>query len=171
LCGVFDRGAVRIESDCGEIITRRDNPRPQFSHLRHQIHWDALDVLYFAGYAMWTYFATPFVFADDRYQFAAAELPPQRDKRGQSLRRLAVTYSSHLHAHSAQQIVYYGEDGLQWRNDYTAEVVGGWAKAVHYCTDHREFGGLVLPTRRRVYPRIPPLTRRTAAHHTAHGVD
>jgi len=26
-------------------------------------------------------------------------------------------------------------------------------KAAHYQSDHREFGGLVFPTRRRVHPR------------------
>ena len=153
--GIFDRGSVRIESDCGQVIARRDNPRPQFSTLRRNIHWDALDVLYFAGYAMWTYLATPFIFDDDRYQFVTEELSPWHEQHGQIWRRLAVTYPPDLHAHSAQQIFYFDEDGLQKRNDYTAEVVGRWAKAVHYCSDYRQLGGLYLPTRRRVYPRLP----------------
>jgi hypothetical protein len=39
------------------------------------------------------------------------------------------------------------------RLDYTAEVFGTWAKAAHYCWDHKNFSGLIVPTRRRVFPR------------------
>jgi hypothetical protein len=39
------------------------------------------------------------------------------------------------------------------RLDYTAEVFGGWAKAVHYCRDYRNYSGLLVPTRRQVLPR------------------
>lgn len=153
--GIFDRGNVRIEGDRGALVARRDNPRPQFLTLRRRLHWDALDVLYFAGYAMWTYLATPFVFSDDRFQFVTTELSPWHERNGQVWRRLAVTFPPDLHAHCAQQVFYFDQDGLLMRNDYTAEVVGGWAKAVHYCSDYRRFGELYLPSRRRVYPRLP----------------
>jgi hypothetical protein len=39
------------------------------------------------------------------------------------------------------------------RHDYTAEVVGDWASAIHLCEDYRQFGGLWMPTKRRVYPK------------------
>ena len=51
-------------------------------------------------------------------------------------------------AHSREQSYYFGPDGLIRRNDYTAEVFGGWAKAAHYCWDYRDFGGFKVPTRR-----------------------
>ena len=51
-------------------------------------------------------------------------------------------------AHSREQSYYFGPDGLIRRNDYTAEVFGGWAKATHYCWDYRDFGGFKIPTRR-----------------------
>ena len=41
------------------------------------------------------------------------------------------------------------------RHDYVAEVVGRWAHAAHFCDDHREAGGLLFPTRRRVHPIAP----------------
>jgi hypothetical protein len=44
---------------------------------------------------------------------------------------------------------------LMRRHDYVAQPIGRWARAVHYCNDHREFAGLVFPTRRRVHPRGP----------------
>jgi hypothetical protein len=67
---------------------------------------------------------------------------------------LAVTFPEHVHTHSREQVFYVdAKDGLIRRHDYTAEPIGGWAKAAHYCLAHRSFDGLVLPTRRRVYPR------------------
>ena len=39
------------------------------------------------------------------------------------------------------------------RHDYTAEPFGAWAKSANYSTGHRDFGGLVVPTRRRIYLR------------------
>ncbi|MFQ5898028.1 MAG: hypothetical protein ACE5JN_07255 [Candidatus Methylomirabilia bacterium] len=47
----------------------------------------------------------------------------------------------------------HGAAGLLRRLDYTAEVFGHWAKAAHYCWEHKEFSGLVIPTRRKVFPR------------------
>jgi hypothetical protein len=34
-----------------------------------------------------------------------------------------------------------------------AEPFGAWARAANYSTGHQDFGGLVVPTRRRVYLR------------------
>jgi hypothetical protein len=34
-------------------------------------------------------------------------------------------------------------------------VFGGWARAAHYCWDYREFGGFLIPARRRAMPRGP----------------
>jgi hypothetical protein len=47
------------------------------------------------------------------------------------------------------------------RLDYTAEVFGQWAKAAHYCWDHKNFSGLIVPTRRRVFPRTSDAHPRT----------
>jgi hypothetical protein len=45
-----------------------------------------------------------------------------------------------------------GEGRLR-RHDYTAEVIGSYARAAHYSEDHRWVDGLLVPHRRRVYPR------------------
>jgi hypothetical protein len=39
------------------------------------------------------------------------------------------------------------------RLDYTAEVFGNFARACHYCWDHKMFDGIMIPTRRQVFPR------------------
>ena len=65
-----------------------------------------------------------------------------------------MSFPDDVPAHSREQLYYFGDDGLLRRNDYTAEVFyGSWTKAAHYCYDHRSFGGLVIPTRRRAMPR------------------
>ena len=147
--GVFEPAEVRIESDDGRVLARRADPRSHFG-LRRQLWWDRLDLLHFAGYAMWTYLCTPFLFA--REGFEVRELGAWEED-GERWRRLAVSFPPSLPAHSSEQVFYFDEAGLLRRNDYTAEVFGSWAKAAHYCHDHRDFDGIVIPTRRRVYPR------------------
>ncbi len=150
--GVFERGAVRIETDGGRLRAQRLDPRSDLRRLRHRLRWDKLDLLYFTGSALWNYMATPFIFATPGFELQ--ELEPW--KEGEEVwRRLAVTYPAELHTHSRQQVFYFSADGLLRRLDYTAEEFGPRAKAAHYCFDHREFGGLVFPTRRRVFPRGP----------------
>ncbi|MGO8904733.1 MAG: hypothetical protein ACLQMH_03830 [Solirubrobacteraceae bacterium] len=149
--GVLEQdGSVRIETDSGEPLEAREHARSAFADLRHKLWWDRLDILYFATYAIWTYISTPFVFAREDYQ--VRELDPWQEG-GERLRRLAVTFPRDVHTHSREQVFYFDANGLIRRHDYTAEPIGGWARAAHYCLEHRSFDGLMLPTRRRVYPR------------------
>jgi len=149
--GVLEQdGTVRIETDEGELLEARANPREAFGDLRHKLWWDRLDILYFGTYAIWTYVSTPFVLTREDYEIV--ELEPWAE-RGERWRRLAVTFPEHVHTHSRRQIFHVDANGLIRRHDYTAEPIGGWAKAAHYCFDHRPFDGLIVPTRRRVYPR------------------
>ena len=143
-------GSVRIETDAGELIDARAAPRAAFSDARHRFWWDRLDILYFATYALWTYTATPFVFAREGY--ALSELDPWEED-GERWRRLAVAFPEHIHTHCREQVFYIDAQGLIRRHDYTAEPLGGFAKAAHYCFDHQTFDGLVVPTHRRVFPR------------------
>jgi hypothetical protein len=156
--GVLDQdGTVRVETDEGELVEARGHARDAFRDLRHKLWWDRLDILYFATYAIWTYVSTPFVFAREDYQ--VVELDPWVED-GEPWRRLAVTFPDHVHTHSREQVFYFDPNGLIRRHDYTAEPIGAWAKAAHYCLDHRSFGGLVVPTRRHVYPRKRDNRRR-----------
>src|SRR5271166_1309295 len=67
--GVLEQdGTVRIETDGGELVEARGNARGAFRDLRHKLWWDRLDMLYFGGYAIWTYVSTPFVFAREDYR-------------------------------------------------------------------------------------------------------
>jgi len=141
----------------GRLSARRDDPRGAFNDLRHKLWWDHLDILYFGSYAIWTYLSTPFVLLREGY--GLSELEPW-EGAGERWRRLAVRFPADVETHCAEQVFYIDAGGLIRRHDYTAEPIGGWAKAAHYCLDHRTFDGLVVPTRRRVYPRRTDNRRR-----------
>jgi hypothetical protein len=153
---VFDTGRVRLENADGELIEARDDPRPLFSGIsgvRRNVRWDPLDIGYFAGYAMWNYLTTPLLLTRDEVEVGEG-LPWQRSG-GETWRSLEATFAPGFDTHSARQTFWVGPDSLLRRHDYTAEVVGGWAKGAHAVARHREFGGLVFPTKRRVTPRGP----------------
>jgi hypothetical protein len=152
---VFDRGDVRIEAHDGKRIGTRTDPRSAFSGLsgiRRNVHWDPLDVAYFAGYASWNYLTSPLLLA--REGVTVTEGEPWHES-GRHWRRLHATFSPEIDTHCPQQTFYVDLDGLIRRHDFVAEPVGKWAKAALYCDRHRQLGGLVFPTRRRVVPRGP----------------
>jgi hypothetical protein len=153
--GVFDHGEVRIETDDGEVLDSRADARARFSGrsgLRRNLRWDALDSIYFAGYANWNYVTTPFLFLREGVEVSEGG---RWEEAGERWHRLEVTFPPDLDTHSREQTFYFDRLRFLRRHDYTAEVVGGWARAAHYCSEHVDAGGLVFPTRRRVYPRGP----------------
>ena len=152
-------GSVRIETSAGEVLDRRADPRSRFSDMRHRLWWDRMDILYFGTCAIWTYLSAPFVFAREGYELT--ELDPWEEE-GERWERLGVRFPSSVHTHSREQVFYIDAAGLIRRHDYTAEPIGAWAKAAHYCTGHETFDGLIVPTRRFVYPRRPD--NRPRAH-------
>jgi len=150
---VFDCGDVRLETGDAELISARHNPRAAFdglSGLRRNFRWDAFDSAYFAGYAWWNYLSLPILLTRDGVSVTERGTTP-----GGQWRRLEVDFASAIHTHSQRQTFYVDDAGLIRRHDYVAYPIGRWARAAHYCYDHREFGGLVFPTRRRVRPQGP----------------
>jgi hypothetical protein len=152
---VFDRGDVRIETRDGELIKSRRNARADFAGLRglrRNLRWDALDAAYFAGYAWWNYLSTPILLT---HEGVTTSEGASWLEAGERSRRLEVSFPPDIHTHSQRQTFYVDAAGLIRRHDYTARPVGGWARAAHYCSDHRLIAGLVFPLRRRVRPRGP----------------
>jgi hypothetical protein len=129
----------------------RDDPRRRFGSKR--VRWDDLDLAYFCGYALWNYVTTPWLLR----RAETKELPG---------RRLRATFPPDVPTHSRVQTFHFGQDGLLTRLDYTAEVFGRWARSAHVCGEHRRFGPIVAPTRRRVTPRLAgrPLPGPTLVH-------
>lgn len=141
--GVMTAERVWIEDAGGAVVAEREHPRRLFRALsRRAVRWDDLDFLYFAGYASWNYLTTPWLLASEGVR--VRELPG---------RRLHATFPPAIPTHSREQVFHFDADARLVRLDYTAEVFGGWARAVHRCHDHRDFDGLLAPTRRRVTPR------------------
>jgi hypothetical protein len=149
--GGFRADQVWLERQ-GQVRRQREQPRAAFGQLRRMFFWDSLDALYFGGYALWNYLCTPFLLLQPGMQ--VRELPGWVEGN-ERWRRLAVRFPADYPTHCAEQIFYIDGRGYIRRHDYVAEVFGRYAAAAHYCERHRDFGGLILPTRRRVYPRLP----------------
>ena len=79
---------VEITDSKGAIIAQRDNGRDAFDR-SYDAPWDPLNLAYFNGYAMWTYHAVPFVFAEPGYE--AREIEPIAHE-GEMLRGLTVRF-------------------------------------------------------------------------------
>ncbi len=140
---------VRLLDDRGEVLERRAQPRRAFRTLRRQFSWDDLDFTYFAGYATWNYLVTPFLFLRPGFQLELVE--PSANGAG-GLARVKATFPADFPTHCRTQTFYFDRQRLLRRLDYTAEVVGRWARAAHLCDGYRAFDGLKAPTRRRVWP-------------------
>ena len=149
--GVFEPDRVWIESREGEVREERHDPRAAFHGLL-TVRWDRLHLLYFAGYALWGYLTQPFLLL--RPGFESREIEPWSE-RGETWRRMVVTFPADVPAHSREQVYYFDSELRLRRNDYTAEVFGRWARGAHYSDEHVSVDGLLFPTRRRVYPRSP----------------
>jgi hypothetical protein len=142
---------VRILGSNGNVLESRAEPRAAFRGLRRNLWWDSLDFIYFGGYATWNYLVTPFVFL--RRGFTFEHLGQRRTPTG-TFSCLRVTFPDDLPTHCRSQTFYFDENRLLRRLDYTAEVVGNWAHAAHFCSEYRDFSGLKIPTRRRVRPLL-----------------
>lgn len=138
---------VRILDSRGEILARRSGPRDSFRGVRHFFSWDDLDFIYFGGYATWNYLTAPFLFLREGFSFEV--LPEETAAPGPALR---ITFPPDVPTHSRTQIFRFDENLRLLSLEYTAEVVGNWAHALHRCREYRDFGGLLAPTRRTVYP-------------------
>jgi hypothetical protein len=148
--GVFGSTAVSIVGPEGRLIATRDNPLTYFGRFRRKIFWDDLDTLYFGGYALWNYLNLPFLLLHPG--FVVKEIEPW-DEDGERWRRLLAVFPDDVPTHCKEQVFYFNSKGLLVRHDYTAEVFGQWARAAHYSMEHKDFEGIIIPTRRRVYPR------------------
>jgi hypothetical protein len=151
----FTPDRVALETTSGQLVAERPDPRAAFHGHVQDTPWDSLHLAYFAGYAISNYMTAPFSFAEPGY--VSEELEPWREE-GQTWRRLKVTFPGYIATHCAEQVFYFDVDGLLRRHDYTPEVIGTGPfahSAAHYTSEHQESDGIIVPTRRRVYPVDP----------------
>ncbi len=142
---------MRIVDPNGTVVAGRVQPREAFRGLRRQFYWDRLDFIYFGGYATWNYLTAPFLFLREGFAFAILDPLPWMPA---SWSRMQVTFPRDVPTHCQRQVFFFDEDRLRRRLDYTAEVIGGWAKAAHRCDGNRNFYGFNVPAKRRVHPLL-----------------
>jgi hypothetical protein len=145
----FEPQRVAIEDSDGNVLEELLHPRDSFKG--HAALWSDLQLAYFAGYAMWTYMNIPFLLAGPGVE--SEEVEPWQES-GETWRRLNVRFPADIATHSTEQTLYLDRQGLLRRQDYTVEI-DGTAGAAHYVYDHKEFSGIVFPTKRRVFRRQP----------------
>ncbi len=167
---VYEPSRTAIVTDDGEIIEQRESPRKSFEGHTLTTRWDPQHLIYFTGYAMWTYLTTPFLVKLPG--FRTEEVEPW-DEAGETWRRLKVSFPSSIESHSTEQTFYFDTSGILRRHDYSADVMGGTSSA-NYATEPKVFGGIVFPTKRRVYavrPDNKPLRERVAVAIDFHSID
>lgn len=146
--GYFRPDSVWVETPDNGIVSTLPDPRKSFQGHERTTPWNDLQSLYFISYAVWNYMAIPFLLVEPGFE---TEELSEHQENGVTWRRLRVRYPDHAPAHSRDQILYFSEDGLLRRLDYTVDIAQ--APAAHYCFDHAQVGGLVIPTLRRAVSR------------------
>jgi hypothetical protein len=147
----FQPDRVAIETDDGGIVEERFDPRESFKGHALDTPWDDLQLAYFAGYAMWTYLNTPFLFALPGVK--TEEIRPW-EENGEVWRRVKATFPPGIATHSTVQTFYFDRTGLLKRHDYDVDIAGG-TPAAHYVSELKNISGIVVPSRRRVFGRQP----------------
>lgn len=146
IAGVLDGADVHLEDRQGVILKQRGNARNCFGSLRRLFRWDDLDMSYFANYAFWNYFTLPVLLMRDDIDWR--ELEPGL---------LEACFPPEIPTHCRVQRFHFDRGtGLLRQHDYTADVIGGFARAANQVLAHAtNEDGLVYPSARRVTPRGP----------------
>ena len=143
----FEPRRITIKHRDGSLIAERDDPEASFAGQQRETPWDEIHVIYFVGEALWTYLNTPFLYTQEG--FVTEEIAPIKAE-GEVWRRLRVTFPDRVKSHTRTQISCFGPDGLLRRHDYTVDILGG-ATGLNYASDYRDVGGIIVPTKRRIF--------------------
>lgn len=153
----FTPNRVWIESADGIVLQERYNPRSAFDGSTIMDKWDDLQLLYFFSYACYNYLSIPFELTYPGFEIQ--DLGTHQEF-SDTWRAILVTHPADKNTwptHIQTQKFYFGEkDKLLKRMDYVTELFGGIA--AHYVSDYRDFGGLLIPTLRRVVGRVAKVT-------------
>ena len=139
----------------GAVVDSRDNPEAAYAGHTRETPWDKFHVTYFSSEALWTYLTSPFLYS---YRgFESEEIEPWHEN-GEVWRRLKVTFPDYIASHTKTQTTHFGPDGLMRRHDYTVDILGG-ATGANYVSDYRDFQGVKMGTRGRIYSYDEPMQR------------
>jgi hypothetical protein len=148
----FQADRVGIETNEGVVIEELLRPGASLEGQTLESTWTKLQLIYFVGFAIWSYMTTPFCFTMPG--FITEEIEPWH-QGNETWRRLKVTFPDSLARHSKEQIYFFGSDGLLRRHDYVSEPVTKERTATHYMADNKQFDGITIPTRQRIYVLNP----------------
>jgi hypothetical protein len=146
--GRFETGDVVIESlDSRDAPVESLNHRCTFAGVAKYRRWNALDALYFFGYALVHYHRLPFTLME-------ADLVDVVRHDGVPV-GVDVVFSPDVETHSPRQRFVFGDaDGRIVRHDYVADVIGPVARGAHFWLDYERVSGLLVARRRRVLARF-----------------
>lgn len=108
--------------------------------------WTPHDAGTFAAAALWTYLQLPFHLLDP-----GVSVERLNDRRG--LRRLRIRFPQRISTHCPSQTLHIDTDGRIRHHEYTALVVGRWARPIQHVGDYRAVNGISFPSSRIVVPR------------------
>ncbi|MCC8395600.1 hypothetical protein LJ656_23755 [Paraburkholderia sp. MMS20-SJTR3] len=145
----FTGDRIALLDQAGRAIEERRSPRASFDGHTLETAWDALQLAFFAGCAMWTYLNTPFVLA---WEGVTCSEEGNWNEQNEEWRKIRVHYPDDLEVFSKVQAIYVGPDKLVRRLDYDVEIAGNTPGA-HYVSDYTTVSGIRFPTKRRIYPR------------------
>ncbi|OLL27594.1 hypothetical protein BTH42_32760 [Burkholderia sp. SRS-W-2-2016] len=145
----FTGDRIALLDQAGRAIEERRSPRASFEGHTLETPWDALQLAFFAGCAMWTYLNTPFVLA---WEGVTCSEEGDWYEQNEAWRKIRVQYPDDLEVFSKVQAIYVGPDNLVRRLDYDVEIAGNTPGA-HYVSDYTTVSGIRIPTKRRIYPR------------------
>ncbi|QHV99383.1 hypothetical protein [Spirosoma endbachense] len=146
---IFEPDRVAIETQEGQVLDELIHPRESFAGYHLETPWNKLQLIYFNGYAIWTYLTSPFSFTLPGFKLVELETWPEN---GEIWRRLQVTFPSSIATHTATQIFYFNQAGLLKRHDYEVDILAG-ASAVRYMSNFTTIQGLQIPFTHRIYSR------------------
>jgi len=149
--GTWTPALAAIHDDRGQLVAQRRDPRSHFSGVVSQVYWDKLDILTFAGYALWNYLSFPFLLERDDVELVGAT-----PAAGDGNLRLDVRFGPGIPTHSRRQSFHIDPGRRLVRHDYTAEPIGSWATGANLCLKSEVVGGVRFYTRRKVLPRLGP---------------
>ena len=145
--GIWTPDRVQLLDEQGCQRDARERPRAQFSRWSRQLRWDKLDILYFAGYALWNYLSFPFLLVHPGVSVKAEESTQESGARC-----LRAHFDATVATHSAVQKFHIDSECNLLRHDYTADVIGGWARVANLCQASTQVQGFRFYTRRKVFP-------------------
>ena len=147
--GAWSPALAAIHDGNGRPVEQRSEPRKHFGGAVGRVYWDKLDILTFAGYALWNYLSFPFLL-----ERPGVELTGAAPAGEGGVVRLDVRFPPDAPTHSERQSFYIDGGRRLVRHDYTAEPIGRWATGANLCLASEVVGGLRFSTRRKVLPRI-----------------